>query len=84
MPQALRSHGLEDYVGEENPVRAIEVFINELDLATFGFSRMTPAATGRPPYHPSRLLKIYLHGYLNRLQSNRRLEGEAQRQAAGT
>jgi transposase len=45
---------------------------------------MTPAATGRPPYHPSRLLKIYLHGYLNRLQSNRRLEGEAQRRAAGT
>jgi transposase len=57
----------------------IEVFIEELDLAALGFSGMTAAATGRPAYHPSTLLKIYLYGYLNRLQSSRRLEREAQR-----
>src|SRR6516162_5411538 len=77
--QALLPHSLEDYVGEENPVRVIEVFIEELDLATMGFAGMTPAATGRPAYHPSTLLKIYLYGYLNRVQSSRRLEREAQR-----
>jgi transposase len=70
---------LEDYVAEDNPVRVIEVFIEELDLASLGFSRMTPAATGRPPYHPASLLKIYLYGYLNRIQSSRRLEREAGR-----
>jgi transposase len=53
MQQALLPHCLEDYVGEENPVRVIEVFIDELDLAALGFSGMTPAATGRPAYHPS-------------------------------
>jgi transposase len=79
MQQTLLPHSLEDYVGEENPVRVIDVFIDELDLAALGFSGMTPAATGRPAYHPSTLLKIYLYGYLNRLQSSRRLEREAQR-----
>src|SRR5881392_1659933 len=79
MQQTLLPHCLEDYVGEENPVRVIEVFIEELDLAALGFSGMTPAATGRPGYHPLTLLKIYLYGYLNRLQSSRRLEREAQR-----
>src|SRR3954447_17126938 len=79
MQQALLPHSLEDYVGEENPVRVVEVFIDELDLAALGFSGMTPAATGRPGYHPSTLLKIYLYGYLNRVQSSRRLEREAQR-----
>src|SRR5271169_4127661 len=79
MQQALLPHSLEDYVSEENPVRVIEVFIDELDLAALGFSGMTPAATGRPAYHPSTLLKIYLYGYLNRLQSSRRLERETQR-----
>src|SRR3979411_2642234 len=79
MQQTLLPHCLEDYVGEENPVRVIEVFIEELDLAALGFSGMTPAATGRPAYHPSTLLKIYLYGYLNRLQSSRRLEREGQR-----
>ena len=57
----------------------IEVFIEELDLAALGFSGVTPAATGRPGYHPSTLLKIYLYGCLNRLQSSRRLEREAPR-----
>ena len=79
MQRALLPHCLEDYVSEESPVRVIEVFIDELDLAALGFSRMTPAATGRPAYHPSTLLKIYLYGYLNRVQSSRRLEREAQR-----
>src|SRR5713101_6648589 len=79
MQQTLLPNTLEDYVSEENPVRVIEVFIDELDLAALGFSGMTPAATGRPGYHPSTLLKIYLYGYLNRVQSSRRLEREAQR-----
>src|SRR6202049_594627 len=79
MQQTLLPHCLEDYVGEENPVRVIEVFIDELDLAALGFSGMTPAATGRPAYHPSTLLKIYLYGYLNRVKSSRRLERETQR-----
>src|ERR1700716_2479155 len=79
MQQTLLPHSLEDYVSEENPVRVIEVFIDELDLAALGFAGMTPAATGRPAYHPSTLLKIHLYGYLNRVQSSRRLEREAQR-----
>jgi transposase len=79
MQQALLPHCLGDYVSEENPVRVIEVFIDELDLASLGFSGMVPAATGRPAYHPSTLLKIYLYGYLNRIQSSRRLERETQR-----
>jgi transposase len=76
MQPALLPHCLEDYVSEENPVRVIEAFIDELDLAALGFTGMTPAATGRPAYHPSTLLKIYLYGYLNRVQSSRRLERE--------
>src|SRR6202795_3783256 len=79
MQQTLLPHSLEDYVGEENPVRVIEVFIEELDLTAMGFAGMTPAATGRPAYHPPTLLKIYLYGYPNRVQSSRRLEREAQR-----
>src|ERR1700693_602469 len=79
MQQALLPHSLEDYVSEENPVRATEVFIDELDLAALGFSGMTRPAPGRPAYQPSTLLKIYLYGYLNRIQSSRRMEREAQR-----
>ena len=79
MQPTLLPHCLEDYVDEENPVRVIEAFIDELDLAALGFTGMTPAATGRPAYHPSTLLKIYLYGYLNRIHSSRRLEREAQR-----
>src|SRR6266851_4468640 len=71
MQQTLLPNTLEDYVSDENSVRVIEVFVDELDLAALGFSGMTPAATGRPAYHPSTLLKIYLYGYLNRLQSSR-------------
>src|SRR5437762_8154372 len=70
---------LEDYLSEDNPVRAIDVFVDELDLAGLGFGGVEPEATGRPAYHPATLLKIYLYGYLNRIQSSRRLERETQR-----
>jgi transposase len=70
---------LDDYVVEDNPVRVIDVFIDELDLAALGFEGMLPATTGRPAYHPATLLKIYLYGYLNRIQSSRRLERETGR-----
>ena len=70
---------LDDYVSETNPVRVVDVFVDELDLGTMGFEGVEPAATGRPAYHPASLLKIYIYGYLNRVQSSRRLEKEAQR-----
>ena len=70
---------LDDYVGEDNPVRVVDVFVDELDLVGLGFSRVDPLATGRPSYHPSILLKLYIYGYLNRVQSSRRLEREAGR-----
>ena len=70
---------LDDYIGEDNPVRVVDAFVDELNLTELGFSGMSPAATGRPGYHPSTLLKIYIYGYLNRIQSSRRLEREAQR-----
>jgi transposase len=70
---------LDDYVAEENPVRVVDVFVDELDLGALGFEGVDPAATGRPAYHPASLLKIYIYGYLNRIQSSRRLEREAQR-----
>ncbi len=70
---------LADYICEENPVRVIDVFIDELDLKELGFEKVVPQNTGRPAYHPSSMLKIYLYGYLNRIQSSRRLERETQR-----
>jgi len=70
---------LDDWVGEENAVRVIDIFVDELDLAELGFDRVDPKATGRPSYHPSVLLKLYIYGYLNRVQSSRRLEREAGR-----
>jgi transposase len=70
---------LDDYIGEDNPVQVIDIFVDELDMADLGFDGTAPAATGRPGYHPSLLLKIYIYGYLNRIQSSRRLEREAQR-----
>jgi transposase len=75
----LLPNSLEDYVSPDNPVRVVEAFIDELDFGSLGFSGVEPAATGRPGYHPATLLKIYLYGYLNRVQSSRRLEREAQR-----
>lgn len=70
---------LDDWVSEENPVRAIDVFVDELDLAGLGFEGVEPAATGRPGYHPGLLLKLYVYGYLNQVASSRRLEREAGR-----
>ncbi len=70
---------VDDYVGPENAVRFIDAFVNSLDLATAGFRRVRPKATGRPGYDPSDLLKLYIYGYLNRVRSSRRLEAEARR-----
>jgi transposase len=75
----LFPESLEDWVGEDNPVRVIDVFVDELDLSELGFGGVAPEATGRPSYHPSVLLKLYIYGYLNRVQSSRRLEREALR-----
>ena len=69
---------LDDYVAEDNAARVVDVFVDELDLAALGFE-VFPAVTGRPAYHPATLLKLYIYGYLNRVQSSRRLEREAQR-----
>src|SRR5450432_3238230 len=70
---------MEDWIGQDNPVRVIDVFVDELDLAELGFDGVDPEVTGRPSYHPSVLLKLYIYGYLNRVQSSRRLEREARR-----
>jgi len=70
---------LDDWIDESNPVRAVDVFVDGLDLAKLGFDGVVPEATGRPSYHPCVLLKLYIYGYLNRIQSSRRLEREAGR-----
>ena len=70
---------LDDFIDQGNPVRVIDVFVDALDLTDMGFDGVDPAATGRPSYHPSVLLKLYIYGYLNRVQSSRRLEREAGR-----
>src|SRR5206468_9270071 len=70
---------LDDFIDESNPVRVIDVFVDALDLVEMSFEGAQPAATGRPSYHPSVLLKLYIYGYLNRVQSSRRLEREAGR-----
>ena len=70
---------LDDYVAEENPVRAVDVFVSGLDLDKLGFVGVQPLDTGRPGYHPGTMLKLYIYGYLNRVPSSRRLERECQR-----
>jgi len=70
---------LDDYIAEDNPVRVIEAYIQRLDLAELAFKGVEPKDTGRPAYHPSILLMIYIYGYLNRIHSSRRLERETQR-----
>ena len=70
---------LEDWIEEDNPVRAVDIFVDELDLFELGFERVVPKRTGHPAYHPADLLKLYIYGYLNRVQSSRRLEREAGR-----
>ena len=70
---------VDDYVGADNPVRFIDAFVDQLDLAAAGFIRVAPKATGRPGYAPGDLLKLYIYGYLNRVRSSRRLEAECYR-----
>ncbi|KSW28355.1 transposase [Pseudomonas sp. ADP] len=70
---------LDDFVAEDNPIRVVETFVEQLDLAALEFDGVAPAVTGRPSYHPAVMLKIYIYGYLNRIQSSRRLERECQR-----
>ncbi len=70
---------LDDFIDENNPVRLIEAFVDDLDLFKLGFSGAHPKTTGRPAYHPAMMLKLYIYGYLNKVQSSRRLEREAQR-----
>jgi len=70
---------LEDWIEEDNPVRVIDAFVEKLDLFRLGFDGVAPEATGRPSYHPAVLLKLYIYGYLGRVQSSRRLEREAER-----
>lgn len=69
---------LDNYIAEDNPVRVIDAFVDELDLGKMGL-QIVPAEAGRPSYHPSTMLKLYIYGYLNRIQSSRRLEREAER-----
>src|SRR5476649_2853042 len=70
---------LDDYISDTNPVRVVDVFVDELALGQLGFDGIDAALTGRPAYHPAVLLKLYIYGYLNRVQSSRRLEKEAGR-----
>jgi transposase/uncharacterized small protein (DUF1192 family) len=70
---------LDDYVGEDNPVRAVDAFVDGLDLKALGFTGVSPRETGRPGYHPATMLKLYIYGYLNRIPSSRRLERECRR-----
>src|SRR5436305_13116001 len=72
---------VEDWISEDNPVRVIDVLVDGLDLAELKFGGVDPEATGRPAYHPSVMLKLYIYGYLNRVQSSRRLERESGRNA---
>ena len=75
----LLPESIDEFITDTNPVRIVDVFVDELDLGQLGFEGIEPATTGRPAYHPAILLKIYIYGYLNRIQSSRRLEKEAQR-----
>jgi transposase len=76
---ALLPECVDDYIGQDNPVRVVDAFVDELDLAELSFNGTEPALTGRPSYHPGVMLKIYIYGYLNRVPSSRRLERECQR-----
>ncbi len=75
----LFPESLEDYIAEDNAIRVVDAFVNKLDLKQLGFDRAEPSATGRPGYQPGTMLKIYVYGYLNRIQSSRRLERESHR-----
>jgi len=75
----LLPEAVDDYVSADNPVRFIDAFVDGLDLAAAGFTRVAPKVTGRPGYAPTDLLKLYIYGYLNRVRSSRRLEAETHR-----
>jgi transposase len=75
----LFPESLDDWIGEDNPIRVIDAFVGALDFSAEGFDSVVPEATGRPSYHPVILLKLYIYGYLNRVESSRRLEREASR-----
>src|SRR5918993_6079888 len=75
----LFPESLDDWIGDDNPVRVIDAFVDALDLRSLGFGGVVPEATGRPSYHPADLLRLYIYGYLNRVQSSRGLEREAGR-----
>ena len=75
----LFPEALDDFVTEENPVRVVDAFVDELDLRELRFNRVITKNTGRPGYHPAALLKLYIYGYLNHIQSSRRLEKESHR-----
>jgi transposase len=70
----LFPESLDDWIGEDNPIRVIDAFVEALDFSAIGFDSVVPEATGRPSYHPVILLKLYIYGYLNRVESSRRLE----------
>jgi len=74
MPESV-----DEYINEDNPVRVIDVYIDSLDLNTLGFTKSELSETGRPPYAPQDLLKLYVYGYMNRIRSSRRLETETKR-----
>ncbi len=75
----LFPESLEDYIAEDNAVRVVDAFVDKLDLKKLGFDRVEPSVTGRPGYQPATMLKIYVYGYLNRIQSSHRLERESHR-----
>ena len=75
----LFPESLEEYIDADNTVRVVDAYVDALDLFSLGFERVQPKPTGRPGYHPSILLKLYIFGYLNCIQSSRRLEREAGR-----
>jgi transposase len=75
----LFPEALDDYISQDNPVRFIDAYVESLDLDHLGFRHASLQETGRPPYHPGDLLKLYLYGYMNRVRSSRQLEREAQR-----
>jgi len=79
MQVVLLPQCLDDFIAEDNPVRVVDAFVEELNLCELGFKSVEPSSTGRPSYHPAVMLKLYIYGYLNRIQSSRRLEREAQR-----
>ena len=75
----LLPEAIDDYVSEDNPARVVDAFVDALDLAALGFDGVVPEETGRPSYHPATMLKIYIYGYLNQVQSSRGLERECGR-----